>query len=89
MERKFFVTIIAPDKRVLLKLQEYDLDIFQATSRVNERKQFIVEGLLTLEDVGRLVEDGYQVLVEEESSKRARAAREIVQFEEWIKEMEE
>ncbi len=89
MVHRFFVTVIAPSRRTLSKLQGYDFDLFQATSKINERKEFTIEGLLTLENVGRLVEDGYQVLVEEESSKRERGQSDIVQFEDWIKGMEE
>ncbi|HYV04355.1 MAG TPA: hypothetical protein VFB82_07210 [Blastocatellia bacterium] len=89
MSRKFFVTVIAQSKRALVDLQKYDLDVFQPTARSNERKEFTIEGLLTMEEVERLVEGGYRVLVEEESSKRARAPREVIGFEEWIKGMEE
>jgi len=89
MARIFFVTIVAPSRRTLAKLQEYDFDLFQSTSKLNERKEFTIEGLLTLEEVGRLVEDGYRVVVEEESSKRSRAQSETIQFEDWIKGMEE
>lgn len=89
MARKYFATVIASGKRALLDLQKHDLDLFQATSKINDRKEFVIEGLLTLDDVAKLVESGYQVLVKEESSKRARANREIVEFQQWIKQMEE
>ena len=89
MVNRYFVTIIAPDRRTLSRLQEYDFDLFQPTSKTNERKEFTIEGLLTLEQVGRLVEDEYRVIVEEESSKRARAKSGGIEFEEWIKGMEE
>jgi hypothetical protein len=89
MVHRFFVTIIATSSRTLLKLQKYDLDVFRATSKINERKEFTIEGLLTLEQVGRLVEEGYRVLVEDESSKRERAKSGGIEFEEWKKGMEE
>lgn len=89
MVNRFFVTIIALDRRTLLRLQEYDFDLFQSTSKINQRKEFTIEGLLPLEQVGRLVEDGYRVLVEAESSKRERAKSGGIEFEEWIKGMEE
>ena len=89
MARKYFATVIAPSKRALLDLQKYDVDLFQPTSRINDRKEFVIEGLLTLEDVAKLLDGGYQVLVQEESSKRARAHRETVEFSKWIKQMEE
>jgi len=89
MARKFFVTVIGNSKRALLDLQKADLDLFQATSKVNKEKEFVIEGLLSLEEVGKLVEQGYRVLVEEEQSKRARAPRETIEFQQWIKQMEE
>jgi hypothetical protein len=70
-------------------LREYDLDVFPQTSRVEEQKQFMIDGLLTMEEVSRLVEGGYRVLVKEEASKRARARREVVDFQEWINGIEE
>lgn len=88
MDSRFFITVIAPNKRALLSLREYELDLFQPTAKVTEEKEFTIDGLLTLEEVGRLVEDGYRVVVSEESSKRARARLEMVEFDEWIKEME-
>lgn len=89
MVQRFFVTIITPNRRALVRLQEYDFDLFGPTSKINERKEFTIEGLLKLEEIGRLVEDGYRVLVEEESSKRERAKSGGIDFEEWIKGMEE
>jgi hypothetical protein len=89
MVNRFFVTIIAPNRRALSRLQEYDLDLFQPTSKINERKEFTIEGLFTLEQVGRLVKDGYRVVVEEESSKRERAKSGGIEFINWIKGMEE
>jgi hypothetical protein len=89
MAHKYFATVIAPSKRELLNLQKFDVDLFQPTSRINDRKEFVIEGLLSLEEVAKLVESGYQVLVQEESSKRARAHRETVEFGQWIKQMED
>ena len=88
MDAKFFVTVIAPNRRALAGLSNYEFDLFQPTAREKD-KQLSIEGLLTLEEVGRLVEDGYQVLVEEESSKRARARAETTEFRDWLKEMGE
>lgn len=89
MVHRFFVTVIATSSGSLLKLQKYDLDLFRPTSKVNERKEFTIEGLLTLEQVGRLVQDGYRVLVEDESSKRERAKSGGIGFAAWKKGMEE
>jgi hypothetical protein len=89
MARKFFVTVIARDQSVFSKLQRYDFDIFRPTSKVNERNEITIEGLLAMDEVEKLVEDGFRVLVEEESSKRARVRSGGIGFEEWLKGMEE
>lgn len=89
MASRFFVTIMTSGERPVLKLQEYGFDLFRPTARVNEKKEFTIEGLLTMEQVGRLVEDGYRVVVEEDSSKRARAKSGGIGFEEWLRGMEE
>ena len=89
MPQRFFVTVESSNRRALLELSKYGFDLFQATAKAIEEKQFMIEGLLTLEEIGRLVEDGYRVLVEEEASKRARARKEVVEFQDWLKGMEE
>lgn len=99
MPQRFFVTVIAPSLRALKNLRQFELDLFLPTTKagapmLNARKaggqaQHTIEGLLTLEEVGKLVEHGYQVLVEDEMSKRARAHREVIEFSDWIKGMEE
>jgi len=85
--KRFFVTIAAPTSKALLKLREYDFDVFAATSHATEKGEYVIDGLLELEQIGRLVEDGYQVVVTHESSAKARALTEKVEFEQWLKDM--
>ncbi len=47
-----------------------------------------IEGLLSLEQIERLVVDGYRVLVEEDADRRARGRSETVEFAEWLRGME-
>jgi hypothetical protein len=84
MADRFFVKVLASGKRQLQELQSFDLDLFPPTARAGE-KEATIEGLLTLEQVERLVKSGYRVLVEEEASKRARA-RDVVELEEWLRQ---
>jgi hypothetical protein len=84
--RRYFVTVRAPSHRALLSLHEYGLDLFQPTAAQTREDEFTIEGLMTLDDVGRLVDDGYQVLVQDEMSKRVRA-RQTIDFDEWLKGM--
>jgi len=87
MVTKFFVKIIAPSKLALIGLQKFELDLFQPTSKMTDN-EFTIEGLLTLEDVGKVVENGYKVLVEEVSTKRTRSTREMIGFDSWIQDTE-
>ena len=85
MTRRFFVTVNAPNHQMFNGLDKYEIVLFQQTAHITKQKKYAIEGLLTLEQIGQLVENGYRVLVEEESSKRARASREVVDFSEWLK----
>ena len=84
MADRFFVKVFASSKRELLQLQKFDLDLFQPTARFGEGAA-VIEGLLTMEQVERLVKSGYRVLVEEESSKRARVS-DVVEAERWLQQ---
>ena len=84
MADRFFVKVFAASKAELVQLQKFDLDLFQPTARANEREASI-EGLLTMRDVEQLVRHGYRVLVEEESTKRARA-RNTIELGQWLEE---
>ncbi len=113
--RRFFVTVVAPDRSRLQRLRSYDLDLFRETAKVAEktesvlgavretaaretyqptgktsqRQEFSIDGLLSLEEIDRLVEDGYQVLVKERDLKRSRAVTEGIEFQSWLQGMEE
>jgi hypothetical protein len=89
VQKRFFVTILAPDRAAFLRLDQYDFDLIHGTARMRNRAEPTIEALLTLEQVGRLVEDGYRVVVEEKASKRARARTQRVDFAQWLKGMEE
>jgi hypothetical protein len=47
-------------------------------------RQHAIDGLLTLEQVARLVRDGYEVVVRQEARKRARATQ-VMEFQDWLK----
>lgn len=86
-QQRFFVTIIGKGRSALLTLAKYNLDLINSTTKTTKQKEFAIDALLTLEQVGKLVEYGYTVLVKEESSKLARARPQMVEFEDWIKAM--
>jgi hypothetical protein len=115
MERRFFVTVIAPDRKSLVQLSRYDFDLFRQTAQltstravtlratgaaseiasyqesgqVEESNEFVIDGLLYLEEVGKLVDDGYQVLVKQNAAEQSRGNTEVVEFSDWLKGMEE
>jgi hypothetical protein len=88
MERHFFCTVFARDRKHLIALNQLDVDVFQPTARINNQKVHVIEGLLTLDEVAKLVDDGYQVLIEEDEAKRSRAKELITSADDWIKEFE-
>ncbi|MGB9168987.1 MAG: M14 family zinc carboxypeptidase [Nitrososphaeraceae archaeon] len=83
MTTRFFVQIIAKNKQQLMDLQKFELDLFQSTGKSIEDRKFSIDGLITLEDVNKLVQNGYRVMVKKESMKRTPALDEIMSFEEW------
>jgi hypothetical protein len=83
---RFFVTVYAESSQGLQDLRRYDFDLFRATARADAPGRFQIEGLLTLEEVRRLVVDGYSVLVEQHESRRARAADEVGDLSQWLQE---
>ena len=80
--QRFFVTITATDPARLREIGQFGLDLF--SHRVREEGPEL-GGLVTLEDIGRLVEAGYRVLVHE--TDRPRRAHEYVGLDEWRKDL--
>ena len=88
MADRFFATIHAPGEDELRGLQAFHLDVFQATAKGVDEGGVSIEGLLTLEDVGRLVQAGYRVVVEDPMEARVRSTDEQVALEDWRKSVE-
>lgn len=94
---RYFVKIEAPDRRALVSLNKMGLDLFGHTSvaatatlrKAEQPPNFTIDGLLDMEQVERVVRAGYRVTVEEESSKRAIGATNVIEFQQWLKEMGE
>ncbi len=86
-ECRYFSTIVARTRQALRDLAEQEVDVVQATARDAGDGRFTIEGLVTIEEVERLVEGGYEVTLHEEASKRARARTETVEFEQWLGDM--
>lgn len=81
-KRRFFVTITASDPEKMREVGSFGLDLFshRPTDKGPE-----IGGLVTLEDVGRLVEAGYEVHVRETDSPRMK--HDFVRFDVWRDEL--
>lgn len=99
--RRFFVRIEARDEKALVALRKYGMDLFRASAvRAAAAMRtaleagapsppLAVEGLLTLAQVERLALEGYRVTIDGEASRRAGGRVEVVEFEDWLKGMED
>lgn len=79
--KRFFVTVIAPDSERLREVMTFDLDLFAARS---DEAGHRMDGLIALDDVARLVEAGYRVLVA--GTDRPGQPLRPIGFTEWRKE---
>lgn len=95
MERRFFVTIFAPNQSALADLQRLDLDIFGVSSR--KRGKSSTGGLLTETNIEQVRKAGFRVEVHEEYIEQARRKQsgrkgkqsppvEIMSDKAWLKE---
>jgi len=80
--RRFFVTIDAPDAERLRELLTRGLDLFATRS---DKSGHHVDGLITLEAVGALVDGGFRVLVLDND--RPRLQHRFIGAEEWQRGM--
>jgi len=98
-ERRFFATIEAPDERALRALQTRGLDLFRGTAlraaavlgaaAPGAQALPTTGGLITLTEAEQLVLDGYRVTLDEEASRRARAPVQVIEFDQWLRELED
>jgi murein tripeptide amidase MpaA len=88
MTTRYFVVIISPNKQQLVGLQKFELDLFQSTVKSLDKNEFSIEGLITLDDVNRLVEKGYKVVVKKQSPTNSPANSEMMSFSEGTKKVE-
>jgi len=80
--QRFFVTITAADPQLLRDVGRFGLDLFSHRHTDDGPE---IGGLVTLEDIGRLVESGYRVLVHETDTPRRK--HEYVRFDAWREEL--
>ncbi len=88
MDQRFFVTVITKNRHAFLHLRHFGYDLFEESVQGGDEKAYTIDGLLTLEEVGKLVENDYSVLVREDAAKKAYGRLEVIEFDEWLKGME-
>lgn len=81
--RRYFVTVYISGRAQVGRAMGHGLDLFEESVR-EDADRVAVDGLLTLAEAGRLVDDGHQVLLVEEASRRARAHLDTSEFEPWL-----
>lgn len=65
------------------------LEAYETTDQQNECRELTIEGLLSLESIAQLVEDGYSVLVREAVPERSPVQTGGIDFQTWLKALEE
>jgi murein tripeptide amidase MpaA len=65
------------------------LELSEDEVRVLEERLYLIDGLLALDEVGRLAEDGYRVLVRGPAKQLGRARSNTVGFQKWLSSTEE
>lgn len=85
---RFFVTVTAPSADRLRKLATKGLDLFMPTAHARG-DEGVIEGLLTLDEVGELVKEGFRVSVDATMESRTGAARETTSLDAWLQAMGE
>jgi len=84
MITKYFVEIIASNKQKLVDLQQLELDLFQPSAKTNtDKKEYSIEGLVTLDEVNKLIQSRYKVLVKKSAPTRTPAIEEKSSFQNW------
>lgn len=81
--KKYFVEIIASNKQQLVQLQKFELDLFSPTVKSIEN-EFSIEGLVTLDQVSKLVENGFKVIMKKEAVTKTPATEESMPFGNWV-----
>jgi putative N-acetylmannosamine-6-phosphate epimerase len=84
-DERFFVTIRCGTLEGLAAVRALGLDLFGTTAKAD--KDVTIEGLLTLADIGRVVRNGYEVVVHEDAASRSRAHEQAESAEQWLAEM--
>jgi hypothetical protein len=84
-EERYFVTIRTGTLEGLAEIRTMGLDLFGTTAKAGER--VTIDGLLSLADIGRVVAQGYEVVVRQPAANRSRAHDQTSNAKDWLAEM--
>lgn len=82
---RYFVKVQVPDRRRVRSLAALDLDLHAVRDRDDGTS---VDGLMTLDQVRKVVRAGFPVLIEVEADERAHG-RDVIEFDEWLAAQEQ
>jgi hypothetical protein len=83
---RYFVTIRSDSPEDLARVRDLGLDLFGATAKPGE-EGVTIEGLLSMDDVKRVEEEGAKVEVHEHVSARSRAHEQTSDLGEWLSDI--
>ena len=88
---RYFVTVYASSVDGMRLLQQHGFDLFAQTAKKARARvpyAFSIEGLLTTEEVEKLVKDGYRVLLEDPVEARSHVSGQTAEFADWLERMQ-
>lgn len=87
---RYIVSIKTSDSVAFDRLSsKYHIDLFDTATFDEQKKQFIIDGIISLEQIGQLVYDGYRVEVKAYRPIQGLPSSQIMHASEWLKGFEE
>jgi hypothetical protein len=77
---RYFVKVQVPDRRQVRGLAALDLDLHAVRDQADGAS---VDGLMTLDQVRKVIRAGFPVLIEAEADERAHG-RNVIEFDAWL-----
>ena len=86
MQDRYFVKVVSRDPGSFSRLSRLGLDLFHPTAQRSDdgNGRHVIDGLMALDQVGRLVDEGYEVTVVDAAPARRSTNIETNTFEEWL-----
>jgi Zinc carboxypeptidase len=86
----YIVSIKTSDSVAFDKLSsKYHIDLFHTAAFDEQKKEFTIDGIISLDQIGQLVRDGYRVEVKAYHPVQGLPSSQIMHASEWLKEFDE